>query len=189
MHNKSPLESKSTTPFSSLALVSPLQRHLDSARGSTFEWNLLKTLFFCTFLCPCFCLRSALLFFFPVLSIKVEVTTVELSQPFMKTETDGFQTGTNNLQNSILFPPWVSNTNHIPPTTILHHPPPKFNYIRDENGISSPIFFFFLHLGNFVKKGFLFVFYFSGIDRDPIFSWHSIKKNASFLVFTYWHKK
>ena len=86
-------------------------------------------------------------------------------------------------------PTRVSNTNHIPPTTILHHPPPKFNYIKDENGISSPIFFFFLHLGNFVKKGFLFVFYFSGIDRDPIFSWHSIKKNASFLVFTYWHKK
>ena len=70
-----------------------------------FEWNQLKILllFFCTFLCPCFCLRFAS--FFPVLSIKVEVTTVELSQPFMKTETDGFQTGTNNLQKSILFPP------------------------------------------------------------------------------------
>ena len=68
-----------------------------------FEWNLLKILvFFCTFLCPCFCLRFAS--FFPVLSIKVEVTTVELSQPFMKTETDGFQTRTNNLQKVYLFP-------------------------------------------------------------------------------------
>ena len=87
-----------------------------------FEWNLLKILvFFCTFLCPCFCLRFAS--FFPVLSIKVEVTTVELSQPFMKTETDGFQTRTNNLQKSISFPPSRVSNHHIPPTTILHiHP-------------------------------------------------------------------
>ena len=118
MH-KSPLESKSTTPFSSLALVS-LYRHLDSARGSMyFEWKVLKILvFFCTFLCPCFCLRFAS--FFPVLSIKVEVTTVELSQPFMKTETDGFQTRTNNFSRHrkvYLFPP-SRVSNHIPPTIL-----------------------------------------------------------------------
>ena len=98
----------STTPFSSfLALGFLLQRGVK-----------ILLCFSVPFLCPCFCLwlRS----FFSVLSIKVEVTTVELSQPFMKTQTDGFQTRTNNFSRHrkvYLFPP-SRVSNHIPPTIL-----------------------------------------------------------------------
>ena len=77
------------------------------------------TVFFCTFFVSLF-LFVASVGFFSVLSIKVEVTTVELSQPFMKTQTDGFQTRTNNFSRHrkvYLFPP-SRVSNHIPPTIL-----------------------------------------------------------------------
>ena len=96
--------------FSSLALGFLLE----SSKGGKDT-----TVFFCTFFVSLF-LFVASVGFFSVLSIKVEVTTVELSQPFMKTQTDGFQTRTNNFSRHrkvYLFPP-SRVSNHIPPTIL-----------------------------------------------------------------------